>query len=90
MWVEWEGPIAADGRVPSVLRAAEAAAAIKATHVIRDADRPNSTSPPEAPGGPGVPARPPGTKPPGLRLCEPCCKRGGKPTFLSQATPEGE
>ena len=28
MWVVWEGPIAADGRVPSVLRAAEAAAAI--------------------------------------------------------------
>ena len=30
MWVEWEGPIAADERVPSVLRAAEAAAAISA------------------------------------------------------------
>ena len=35
MWVEWEGLIAADERFPSVLRAAEAAAAIKATHVIR-------------------------------------------------------
>ena len=30
MWVEWEGPIAADERCPSVLRAAEAAAAISA------------------------------------------------------------
>ena len=30
MWVEWEGPIAADERCPSLLRAAEAAAAISA------------------------------------------------------------
>ena len=34
MWVEWEGPIAADERVPSVLRAAAAAAAISAISAI--------------------------------------------------------